>query len=196
MKIYKTKISYFYTEDLALLKKGKEIEVSETDEEYFSTLEKAETYLKKELLEFNTEDPDRILKPTKAKALRGKIEEISLDKTSTDEFEFVLHLYDEKGNYLGLFDYDKETPNPKYKDQDWVLFLRSGYLLTCGQIAATAEGSEPYLIIYEDTNVKDCSPHDHTNELMIIEKITEAEAKNFLPSKYFELIKLRVTHKR
>ena len=107
-----------------------------------------------------------------------------------DDAEFKLHIYDKDVNFLGTFDFDAVLVNPKYKKGDFVLFL-GGDRLECGKIDAVAQDDEPYLIIHEDTNVRDCSPHDHPSELFIIKKISEEEAEEFLPRKFFYSIQQR-----
>ena len=175
MNIFQTTIQYIDRDDLKNMKEGKEVEISSSTEQYFSTKEKALSHLKEEIAEMEENDEESWL-------LRAVIKEIPVDNK---EAETELHFYDKKLNYLGKFDWERVTTNPKFNKGEWVLFINSGSL-TCGLIDAPADTNGPAYIIYEDSNLKDCSPHAHCDELSILEKISQEQAKNLLPRKYFE----------
>jgi len=102
---------------------------------------------------------------------------------------YVLNILQDKVYEIEDFsEYNHEDLN--YKKGDWVLFYMN-QKVEVGLISAEAKGLEPYLITYESNFPNDCSPHDHTIEPMIIKTISEKEAEDILPRKYFKNIKLR-----
>lgn len=176
MKIYKPSIKFFYNGDLSLLKKGEIIEINENDSMQCSTKEIALNLIKNELLELTE---DQII-------VNISITELELDNPDYWERYF----YDQQLNYLGKFDYESICLNPKYASEEWILFVYNNQV-TCGLIVEQAKDNEPYLVIYENNSLNDSFPHCHLDELFIIDRISEDYAKELLPAKFFEMIKLR-----
>ena len=175
--LYKPNLSLYDNEDLKELKAGRGIECCESRDIYFSSMEKALEFLRTEIEELDDEHIAQIT-----------IREIPVDSEDSD---FTLHFYDSKLNYLGVFNHDKTYKKAKYKKGSWILFHYNGSI-QCGYIAEECENQEPYLVIFEDSNLSDCSPHAHMDELMVVQVISEKEASNLLPRKYFENILRRV----
>lgn len=177
-KIFQPSIKFFYNEELPSLKEGKPIEISEEEFPWCSSKDKALEMLKENLAEIDSDQ---------------NIVSITITEKELDSTEFwELKFYDKNLNYCGKFEYEPTYPNPKYKTGDWVLFSSNGHI-NCGLVVADAEDEdkEPYLVIYENTQLNDCSPHVHLDEFFIINKISQDEAKKLLPRKFFEIIKLR-----
>jgi len=177
MMIYKPCLTLYDDEDLAALKNGDSAEYSESRDIYFSSMEKAVDFLRNEIEELDDEHVANIT-----------VQEVPVDNEDGD---YKLHFYDSRLNYLGIFRHDKNYGKPKYKKGTWILFAYNGSI-RCGYIAEECEKSEPYLVVYEDNNINDCSPHAHLDELFIVSSMSEKEAKELLPRKYFENILRRV----
>lgn len=101
--------------------------------------------------------------------------------------EFTITVYDEKLQYLGNFEKNIPIQENYLTPGDWVLFYDS-MELQIGRIACSPDHENPYYLVTESMDINDENPHAHITPCKIWKRITDEEAKEFLPPKHYRNI--------